>query len=83
MGDWIDRTPPANDMPIERSWEQMSTHDKYMALLVLLFIVVAFLLRNTPLGFLWKGVCGFFIVLAATILADHAKNNIKEWWNKK
>jgi hypothetical protein len=40
------------------------------------------LLRKTPLGFLWRWVVLFFIVLFATVLANNIKNSLKEWWNK-
>jgi hypothetical protein len=83
MGDWIDRTPPANDIPIEGSWSTMSPHDHFVVICFFVFIIAAFLLRKTPLSFLWKMVVMFFIVLFATILATKIKNDLKEWWNEK
>ena len=51
-------------------------------LIVIGVLFVLWLLRNTPLGFLWKGVRLFLIVLFATLLANYAKKEIKNWWNK-
>ncbi len=82
MGDWIDRTPPANDIPIEGSWNMMSPHDHFVVICFFIFIIAAFLLRKTPLGFLWKMVVAFFIVLFATLLANKIKGELKEWWGK-
>lgn len=79
---WIHDTPPTNDIPIEGSWATMSPHDHFVVICFFIFIVTAFLLRKTPLGFLWKMVVTFFIVLFATILATKIKNDLKEWWNK-
>ena len=82
MSDWIDRTPPTNDIPIEGSWSVMTPHDHFVVICFFVFIVVAFLLRKTPLGFVWKAIQMFFIVLIVTLLADHIKKSVKEWWNK-
>ena len=43
------------------------------------FILVAFLLRNTALGFLWMLVKAFFIALFIVIVADKVKNELKDW----
>lgn len=77
-----DTTPPANDIPIEGSWSTMSPHDHFVVICFFIFIVIAFLLRKTALGFLWRIIVTFFIVLFATLLADHIKKGVKEWWNK-
>jgi hypothetical protein len=82
MSNWIDRTPPTNDIPIERSWETISPHERFIWVLIGIGIIIAFLLRKTPLGFLWRWISAFFIVLAITIFADQAKKNIKAWWSK-
>jgi hypothetical protein len=47
-----------------------------------IIFVIAFLTRKTPLGFLWKIIVGFFIVLLVTLFADKFKNDLKSWWNK-
>ena len=77
-----DTTPPKNDIPIEGSWGTMSSHDHFVVICFCIFIVAAFLLRNTPLGFLWKMVKMFFIVLFVTLMANKIKGDLKEWWNK-
>jgi hypothetical protein len=51
-------------------------------LLVWIPILVIYLLRNTKLGFLWKGLRMFFIVLLLTLGANYAKKSVKEWWEK-
>ena len=49
----------------------------------IVFFVVAFFTRKSQsLGFLWKIVVGFFIILLVTLLADKIKNDLKDWWNK-
>jgi len=45
-------------------------------------ILLLYFLRNTPLGFLWKGIRFFLIVLLLTLSADLIKDKIKEWWIK-
>jgi energy-coupling factor transporter transmembrane protein EcfT len=51
---------------------------------VVLFLVTfgLWLLRNTPLRFLWQIYKMFWIVLFATLFIDFFKKEIKEWWNK-
>ena len=60
------------------------TSDELNGLLLLIVIGVLYLLRNTNAFFrvLWKIIATFFIVLFATLLANYAKKEIKEWWNK-
>ena len=82
MSDWVQHDKPANDIPIEGSWSTMSSHDHFVVICFFIFIVIAFLLRKTPLGFLWKMVVTFFIVLFATLLIDRVKKDVKMWWNK-
>jgi hypothetical protein len=47
-----------------------------------LITLVLYLLRNTPLGFLWKLYKGFWAILFITLFANYAKKEIKEWWEK-
>ena len=47
-----------------------------------IFVIIAFLTRKTPLGFLWKLCVGFVLVLAITLFADKIKNDLKDWWKK-
>lgn len=77
-----DTTPPKNDIPREGSWSMMSSHDHFVVICFFIFIIIAFLLRNTPLGFLWRWIKIFFIVMIVTLFADNIKKGIKEWWNK-
>jgi len=43
---------------------------------------VFWLLRNTPLGFFWKGARLFLIILLVTLSINYAKKSLKNWWNK-
>jgi uncharacterized membrane protein YkvI len=62
----------------------MFTPDEWRSILLLAIIGVLYLLRNTNAFFrvLWKIIAMFFIVLFATLMANYAKKEIKEWWNK-
>jgi hypothetical protein len=42
---------------------------------------VLWLLRDTKLGFLWRIYKMFWLILFATLLANYAKDKIKDWWN--
>ena len=79
MGDWIDRTPPTNDIP----QDELPTSSKIGLLFFFIFVVIAFLLRNNKyLGWMWLLVKGFFIAIFFYLIADRVKNNLKDWWNK-
>jgi energy-coupling factor transporter transmembrane protein EcfT len=60
----------------------LSPHDTFVLIVVGIIIFVMWLLRNTPLGFLWRGFKIFMLVLFATLMANYLKKEIKEWWNK-
>ena len=77
-----DETPPANDIPIEGSWAMMSSHDHFVVICTVLVIATAYLLRNTPFGFVWTIIKMFFIVLFATQMANYIKKEVKDWWRK-
>lgn len=57
-------------------------HDYFVFTCWGIAILIMFLLRNTPLGFLWYLFKIFVIILVATIFADQVKKYLKEWWNK-
>jgi len=79
MSDWIDRTPPTNDIP----QDELPISSKIGLLFFFIFVVIAFLLRNNKyFRWMWLLVKGFFIVLLFTLFADRWKNNFKQWWNK-
>jgi len=42
---------------------------------------VLWLLRDTKLGFLWRAYKMFWVILFAILLANYAKDKIKDWWN--
>jgi hypothetical protein len=58
------------------------SYDNKVLLIGLLIIFVAWLLRKTSLGFLWRMIKMFFLVLFVALSADLLKKEIKEWWNK-
>ena len=58
------------------------TYDDKVLLIGLLIIVVAWLLRKTSLGFLWRMIKMFFMVLFAVLAAGLIKKEVKAWWNK-
>jgi hypothetical protein len=61
----------------------MSMETKSLFFWVILILVTfgLWLLRDTRLGFLWKIYKLFWVVLFATLLANYAKDKVKEWWN--
>jgi hypothetical protein len=50
------------------------------SLVIVGVIFLLYILRNTPLGFLWKITKLFFIILLLTLFANYAKGEIKKWW---
>jgi hypothetical protein len=44
--------------------------------------LVLWLIKDTPLGFLWKWYKLFWLVLFATLFVNYAKKQVKEWWKK-
>lgn len=56
--------------------------EQIFVVVVLAIITIGlWLLRNTPLGFLWKIYKLFWIVLFATLFVNYAKGEIKKWLN--
>ena len=60
----------------------LTPHETFLAIVLGLCILVFYILKDTPLGFLWRWTKLFFLVLLATLFADIIKDKIKEWWNK-
>ena len=60
----------------------MSMETKSIICWVALILVTTglWLLRDTKLGFLWRAYRMFWLVLFATLLANYAKDKIKDWW---
>ena len=79
MDDWMQHDEPN---PYPTGWSTMTSHEHHVVIFTLIFVLVIFLLRNTPLGFLWKWFKIFMIVLFATLMASYLKKEIKQWWNK-
>jgi len=61
------------------------TYDDKIALFTLaIILIIHFCLRalkDTKLGFLYRGWRLFWFVLFAYIFANYAKDKIKKWWN--
>ena len=58
---------------------------EYQVFVVVALLLVTFglwLLRNTPLRFLWQIYKMFWLVLFATLFIDLFKKDINERWNK-
>lgn len=82
MNDWIDNTPPANDIPSTYDWVNFSQEEKTNVIVVVVFFVAAFLLRKTKwFGWMWKGFGVIIFVLFASVFIDFVKNGVKKWWN--
>jgi hypothetical protein len=67
------------------SFMKMS-HYQYQSFVYLLgtgvITLVLWLIKDTPLGFLWKWYKLFWLVLFATLFVNYAKKQVKEWWKK-
>jgi flagellar motor component MotA len=55
--------------------------DEAVIILTCVVIFLFYILKDTPLGFLWRITRLFFIILFATLFANYAKDEIKKWWN--
>jgi hypothetical protein len=82
MSDWIDNTPPRNQIPNSNDWVNLSIQEKSNMIVIVVFFVIAFLTRNTKyFGWMWK--CTMMILLSLFIAGavNVAKDKIKDWWN--
>jgi hypothetical protein len=83
MGDWIDRAPPANNIPNMHAWENMSSEERLNMVFVIAFFIVAFLTRKTKyFGWMWKGIMVLFLGMVLVSVANLMKNRLKEWWKE-
>lgn len=63
--------------------EPITPQHTFIGVFILIFYVIAFLLRNNMyFGFMWRWGKIFFIALIIAIFADRVKKNIKEWWKE-
>ena len=62
------------------------TYEEQQQVITLLWIVGitlgSFLLRKTPLGFLWTMYKWFWIILFTLLLSSYIKKEVKDWWNR-
>jgi len=82
MSDWIDQTPPLNQIPNSNDWVNLSIEQKSNIVVIIVFFVVAFLTRKTKyFGWMWK--CTMMILLSLFIagIINVAKDKVKDWWN--
>jgi flagellar motor component MotA len=50
--------------------------------LIVVFLVISFILRDTPLGFFWHLFKWLIIGLLISFGIDFVKKGAKDWWNK-
>ena len=62
--------------------EQLTTSEITTIIVLAVVTLVLWLLKDTPLGFLWKVYKWFWIILFAVLMANYVKKEIKDWWNK-
>lgn len=62
------------------------THSDIRSLITVgILLAIHFVLRlfkDTPLAFLYRGWCLFWIILFATLAINYAKDELKKWWGK-
>jgi energy-coupling factor transporter transmembrane protein EcfT len=62
--------------------EQLTPHEITIVVALVVVTIILRLLKDTPLGFLWRIYKLFWLVLFATLMANYLKKEIKDWWNK-
>ena len=83
MNDWIDHTPPANDIPNSFDWCNYSQAEKNNVYVICVFLVISFLLRNTKwFGWMWRSFMLIIMALFIALFVDELKKGVKNWWNK-
>ena len=63
-------------------WTQQDIQALIIVAILLGIHFVLRLLKDTPLAFLYRGWCMFWLILFATLAINFAKDELKKWWNK-
>jgi hypothetical protein len=64
---------------------QWTQQDIQALIIVMILLGIHFVLRlfkDTPLHFLYRGWCMFWLILFATLAINFAKDELKKWWDK-
>ena len=62
--------------------EQLTISEITTIIVLAVLTLVLWLLKVTPLGFLWKAYKWFWVILFAVLMANYVKKEIKDWWKK-
>lgn len=62
--------------------EQLTISEITTIIVLAVLTLVLWLLKDTPLGFLWKAYKWFWVILFAVLMANYVKKEIKDWWKK-
>ena len=62
--------------------EQLTISEITTIIVLAVLTLVLWLLKDTPLGFLWKVYKWFWVILFAVLMANYVKKEIKDWWKK-
>ena len=62
--------------------EQLTISEITTIIVLDVLTLVLWLLKDTPLGFLWKAYKWFWVILFAVLMANYVKKEIKDWWKK-
>jgi len=62
--------------------EQLTISEITTIIVLAVLTLVLWLLKDTPLGFLWKAYKWFWLILFAVLMANYVKKEIKDWWKK-
>ncbi len=82
MSDWINRTPPSNDIPNSYDWGNLGQTEKSNVYVIVVFFVAAFLLRKTKWGgVIWNASVMVVFSLFIALFVDQLKNGVKKWWD--
>ena len=62
--------------------EELTISEITTIIVLAVLTLVLWLLKDTPLGFLWKAYKWFWVILFAVLMANYVKKEIKDWWKK-
>ena len=62
--------------------EQLTISEITTIIVLAVLTLVLWLLKDTPLGFLWKVYKWFWVILFSVLMANYVKKEIKDWWKK-